>query len=263
MPLGWFYVFGVCGGVACFVGCWGIGVTCFDTLYCLIDAWCLVIWLNVELLVINYLLRTCILFTHTCTITTIDCLTWGVVFWFSLLMIAVPNLGCVGYVVKACIVLWLHRLSLNAYWVMGILVALVGLWHNFCILSWFVQLKECKIEGRTHSSFKKIVEVVQICLICLLYSQLSELVFFNLDDFCRALACWSTWLILSEIKCLLFQLLLDIFIILWARVICLKLSCSETSSCNLVRVNSTPSVLLYCLVFVKFCGILNSSWPCA
>ena len=49
---------GFVGGVACFVGCWGIGVTCFDTLYCLIDAWCLVIWLNVGLLVINYLLRT-------------------------------------------------------------------------------------------------------------------------------------------------------------------------------------------------------------
>ena len=104
----------VCGGVACFVGCWGIGVTCFDTLYCLIDAWCLVIWLNVGLLVINYLLRTCILFTHMCTITMIDHLTWGFVFWFSLFMIAVPNLGCVEYVVKACIMLWLRRLSLTA-----------------------------------------------------------------------------------------------------------------------------------------------------
>ena len=30
-------------------------------------------------------------------------------------MIAVPNLGCVGYVVKVCIVLWLGRLSLTAY----------------------------------------------------------------------------------------------------------------------------------------------------
>ena len=68
------------GGVACFVGCWGIGVTCFDTLYCLIDVWCLVIWLNVGLLVINYLLHTCILFTRTCTIMMIDRLTWGVVF---------------------------------------------------------------------------------------------------------------------------------------------------------------------------------------
>ena len=38
---------------------------------------------------------------------------------------------------------------------------------------------------------------------------------------------------------------------------------SEWSSCNLVRVNSTLSVLLYCLVFVKFCGILNLSQPCA
>ena len=178
MPLGWFYVLGVCGGVACIVGCWGIGVTCFDTLYCLIDAWCLVIWLNVELLVINYLLRTCILFTHKCTITTTDRLTWGVVFWFSPLMIAVPNLGCVGYVVKVCVVLRLRWLSLTAYWVVGILVALVGLWHNFCILSWLVWLKECKIEGRTRSSFKKIVEVVQICLKCLPYSQLPELFFF-------------------------------------------------------------------------------------
>ena len=71
---------------------------------------------------------------------------------------------------------------------MGILVALVGLWHNFCILSRLVRLKECKIEERTRSSFKKIVEVVQICLKCLLYSRLPELVF-NLDDFCRALAC--------------------------------------------------------------------------
>ena len=71
---------------------------------------------------------------------------------------------------------------------MGILVALVGLWHNFCILSRLVRLKECKIEERTCSSFKKIVEVVQICLKCLPYSRLSELVF-NLDDFCRALAC--------------------------------------------------------------------------
>ena len=68
------------GGVACFVGCCSVGVNCFDTLYCLIDAWCLVIWLNVGLLVINYLLRTCILFTHRCTIMTIDRLTWGVVF---------------------------------------------------------------------------------------------------------------------------------------------------------------------------------------
>ena len=71
---------GFAGGVACFVGCWVIRVTCFDPLYCLIDGWCLVIWLNVGLSVINYLLRTCILFTCTCMITTIGHLTWGVVF---------------------------------------------------------------------------------------------------------------------------------------------------------------------------------------
>ena len=40
----------------------------------------LVIWLDVGLLVVNYLLRTCILFTRTCTATTTGCLTWGVVF---------------------------------------------------------------------------------------------------------------------------------------------------------------------------------------
>ena len=51
-----------------------------------------------------------------------------------------------------------------------------------------MRLKECKIEERTRSSFKKIVEVVQICLKCLPYSQLPELVF-NLDDFGRALVC--------------------------------------------------------------------------
>ena len=28
--------------------------------------------------------------------------------WFSLFVIAVPNLGCVGYVVKACTMLRLH-----------------------------------------------------------------------------------------------------------------------------------------------------------
>ena len=51
-----------------------------------------------------------------------------------------------------------------------------------------MRLEGCKIEGRTRSSFKKIVEVVQICLKCLPYRRLPELVF-NLDDFCRALVC--------------------------------------------------------------------------
>ena len=65
------------------------------------------------LLVVNYLLRTCILFTRTYTATMTGRLTWGVVFLLSLRMIALPNLGCVGYVVKACTVLWLHRLVVN------------------------------------------------------------------------------------------------------------------------------------------------------
>ena len=92
-------------------------------------------------------------------------------------MIAVPNLGCVAYVVKACIVLRLRRLVVSCLLSCGYFVALVGLWHNFCILSLLVQLKECKMEERTRSSFKKIVEVVQICLKCLLYSRLPELLF--------------------------------------------------------------------------------------
>ena len=59
-------------------------------------------------------------------------------------MIAVPNLGCVGYVVKACIVLRLRRLVINCLLSRGHLVALVGLRHDFCILSQVVRLKECK-----------------------------------------------------------------------------------------------------------------------
>ena len=80
----------VCGGVVCFVGVCGIcgllcGVlglraTCFWPLYCWIGGWGLVIWLGVGLLVVNYLLCTCILFTRTCTATTTGRFTWGMVF---------------------------------------------------------------------------------------------------------------------------------------------------------------------------------------
>ena len=59
-------------------------------------------------------------------------------------MIAVPNLGCVGYVVKECTVLRLHGLVINCLLGHGHLVALVGLWHNFCILSRLVWLKDIK-----------------------------------------------------------------------------------------------------------------------
>ena len=138
------FVLEVCGGVVCFVGCRGIRVTCFGLLGCLIDGWSLVIWLIVGLLVVNYLLHTCILFLCMCTTTTTGHLTWGVVFWFRLFVIVVPNLGCVGYVVKVCTVLRLHQLVINCLLGRGHLVALVGLWHNFCILSQLVRLKECK-----------------------------------------------------------------------------------------------------------------------
>ena len=140
MPLVWFLFWGACGGCSLFMGCWGVRVTCFGLLGCLIDGWSLVIWLIVGLLVVNYLLRTCILFSCTCMTTMTGRLTWGVVFWFRLFVIALPNLGCVGYVVKACIVLRLCRLVVNCLLSHGHLVALEGLWHNFCILSRLVRL---------------------------------------------------------------------------------------------------------------------------
>ena len=40
-------------------------------------------------------------------------------------MIAVPNLGCVGYAVKACTMLRLHQLVVNCLLGRGHLVALV------------------------------------------------------------------------------------------------------------------------------------------
>ena len=84
---------------------WGVGVLGLLDLaswVVLIDGWGLVIWSKVGLLVVRYLLHTCILFSCTCTATMTGHLMWGVIFWFSLFLIAVPNLGCVGYIVKAC-----------------------------------------------------------------------------------------------------------------------------------------------------------------
>ena len=54
-------------------------------------------------------------------------LTWGMVFVLSLHVIALPNLGSVGYMVKACTVLQLHRLVINYLLSCGRLVVLVGL----------------------------------------------------------------------------------------------------------------------------------------
>ena len=56
------FVLGSLWGCSLFMGCWGVRVTCFGLLGCLIDGWSLVIWLNMGLLVVNYSLRTCILF---------------------------------------------------------------------------------------------------------------------------------------------------------------------------------------------------------
>ena len=69
--------------MVCFAGCWGLGLLFFFfflPLYCSVGGWGLVIWLGAGLLLVNYLLRTCILFTCTCTATMTGHLTWGVVF---------------------------------------------------------------------------------------------------------------------------------------------------------------------------------------
>ena len=62
---------------------WGVGALWLLDLafwVVLVDGWGLVIWPNVGLLVINYLLRTCILFSCMCTTMMTGRLTWGVVF---------------------------------------------------------------------------------------------------------------------------------------------------------------------------------------
>ena len=116
-------------------------------------------------------------------------LTWGVVFLLSLHVIALSNLGSVGYMVKVCTVLRLHRLVVNYLLSCGRLVVLVGLWHNFCILFGAGLCGLKSVRGRREDTLilQEIVEVVQNCLKCLPYSRLPELVF-NLDDFCGALA---------------------------------------------------------------------------
>ena len=128
----------------CFMRCWCFRAICFWPLYCWIDGWGLIMWLNTKLLVVNCLLRTCILFTPACTATTTGPLTLGVAFWLSLHVITLSNLGCVGYMIEACTVLRLHWLVVNYLLSCGHLVVSVGLWHNFCILRWLVRLKECK-----------------------------------------------------------------------------------------------------------------------
>ena len=50
---------------------------------------------------------------------------------FSLCMTVLQNLGFVGYLVRACTVLWLHRLVVNYLLSCGCWAFLVGLWHNF------------------------------------------------------------------------------------------------------------------------------------
>ena len=80
MPLGDFCFGGACEGCSLLCGVSGIRVTCFGLLGCLIDGWGLVIWQNVGLLVVHYLLRTCILFLCMCTTTMTGRLIWGEVF---------------------------------------------------------------------------------------------------------------------------------------------------------------------------------------
>ena len=87
MPFGMILFF---GGVACLWGLWKIGFALwgagvlvlfiFLPLCCWVDGWGLVMWLNTKLLVVNCLLRTCILFTRMCTATATGRVTWGVAF---------------------------------------------------------------------------------------------------------------------------------------------------------------------------------------
>ena len=73
----------LCGGLrGMWFALWGarLRATCIWPWYCLIDGWGLVILLGVGLLVVNFLLRTSILFARMCTATTTGRLTWGVVF---------------------------------------------------------------------------------------------------------------------------------------------------------------------------------------
>ena len=100
-------------GRVCFMRCWCSSSVCFWPLCCWVDGWGLIMWLNTKLLVVNCLLHTCILFTRTCTATTTGRLTWGVAFCLNLRVITLSILGCVGYMVEACTVLWLHRLVVN------------------------------------------------------------------------------------------------------------------------------------------------------
>ena len=67
-------------GVVCLWGVEALELLALNLLGCLINGWGFVIWPNVGLLVVNYLLHTCILFSCTCTAMTTGRLTWGVVF---------------------------------------------------------------------------------------------------------------------------------------------------------------------------------------
>ena len=67
-------------GLWLFCGVLGLRTTCFWPLCWWIDGWGLVIWLDAGLLIVNYLLHTCILLTCTCMATMTGRFTWGVVF---------------------------------------------------------------------------------------------------------------------------------------------------------------------------------------
>ena len=82
------------------------------------------------------------------------------------------NLGHVDLFAVDFLGLRLHQVVVNLLLGSWAFVVYLGLWHDFVVFEPACAATESEIEGRTHSSFKKKVEVVQICLKKMPYSRL-------------------------------------------------------------------------------------------
>ena len=58
----------------------------------------------------------------------------------------------------------LHQVVVNTLLGSWAFVVYLGLWHDFVFFELACAATESEVEGRTRSSFKEKVEVVQICL---------------------------------------------------------------------------------------------------
>ena len=74
------------------------------------------------------------------------------------------NLGYVDLFAVEYLGLQLHRLVVNLLLGSWTFVVYLGLWHDFVFFEPACTATESEVEGRTCSSFKEKVEVVQICL---------------------------------------------------------------------------------------------------